>query len=396
MITRSKYIEIIVEKIRTIMENTPNDYNNDSNLEDIKNALNREFPNHHCIAVLIGNKPNRKNQIYGARMYPTQNEMDVISKEILNTYAKTNYTLKEYIIELDYTFLYNRTLGVTPEEMTAVIIHEVGHAQHFSHEIANAKIKLINAQAATVGVGLGVTAMVTGLINLPVALVGIIVLNMCQSCIEKSRAMDSEILADSLAIEYGASEELKDVLNKTYRMMDGPALSDNALYQWIINLRTGRNVRLNELENSLNKEMRDTNSPIMKGYLSNILIKYKRQKNSIKTSFIAEAENLLTESIQSFTEMITKGHSMLEIEEIRVEIQRMTSYEDKMYIVTRIAKDRNRAELTLEKLDKHESSKRQKIKEFIKDLDDLLALTRKSNPERQYGIFIKAPQGYEG
>jgi len=149
------------------------------------------------------------------------------------------------------------------------------------------------------------------------------------------------------------------------------------------------------LDRGLIKEQTSANSPTMKSHIGFILKSSKSPKNSA-IRINEQMQMLYNESMQSFFEILSKGYSQLEIEEIYVETQRMTSYEDKSYVVARIGRNRKKAEEALARTAPTDKATISKIENFLKELDNLSKTVRKSNPERQYGVLIKAPIGYEG
>jgi len=385
-------IQVISKSVEELMHN-PESSSNDIYLDRIKNALNKEFSNHKCIAVLVSNKPTNKKQIFGARVYPTQNELVNINKEIVDLTSKNQYVLKEYIIELDYGLLYNTALDVSPDEMTAVIIHEMGHVVNFNQNIINIRNIILRGYAQ---IGVATASIVTGVLPLTTTVGLIIALHLFSSAVERDDMTKNEILADSLSVEYGYSNELKTVLTKIFDYTAGPKLKEDNVYKFIqLLIDPSRSRRLDELDRGLKKEQSNTNSSVLKGLIDFILKMPKNSKNST-VGINEQMELLFNESMQSFFEILSKGQSQLEIEELYVEIQRMTSYEDKTYIVARIGRDRKKAEEAIARLDPHDKASNSKIDSFIKELDNLSKLVRKSNPERQYGVLIKAPIGYEG
>lgn len=379
-----------IDKLLTI-DKENNNYEILQCLDNIRDSLNREYNNIQCMAVLISYQPKYKYEIFGARTYPTHNELTHISKALTDLNSN-NFKLREYIIELDYGVLYNNKINITTEELVAILLHEVGHIIHFDYYLNKTKQQLAISYATTTGVGVGTVAMISGILPIPVYAASIIALYLFNDTTSKKGYYNNEVLADSFSIEQGFGNELKTVLNKIYKYKDGPLMSNNKFYQLIIQ-KTRQN-RLHDIDRMLEIEKQQTDSPTLKEHISFIQKISKKGDNATDKNLLQHSKAAYQESMTAFFDIMAKGYSNLEIEELYVELQRMTTYEDKACLVHRIGKDKLKASKALQYAKDELTIK--KIKEYQNELNKLSEKLRETNPEREYGVLVKMPIGYEG
>ena len=122
----SKYIEELFTDLQL-------NQNVNSALNSMKKILNKSFQGT-CEDIYIGNKTNDK-KIYGMCVYPTVESLRELSLKIIK-YDKeqskeiTKFVIVDnirYIIEIDPNLLYSKFINFTPAELTAVLLHELGH-----------------------------------------------------------------------------------------------------------------------------------------------------------------------------------------------------------------------------------------------------------------------------
>ena len=99
----------------------------------MKKILNKSFQGT-CEDIYIGNKTNDK-KIYGMCVYPTVESLRELSLKIIKPDKEqskeiTKFVIGDnirYIIEIDPNLLYSKFINFTPAELTAVLLHELGH-----------------------------------------------------------------------------------------------------------------------------------------------------------------------------------------------------------------------------------------------------------------------------
>ena len=122
----SKYIEELFTDLQL-------NQNVNSTLNSMKKILNKSFQGT-CEDIYIGNKTNDK-KIYGMCVYPTVESLRELSLKIIKSDKEqskeiTKFVIGDnirYIIEIDPNLLYSKFINFTPAELTAVLLHELGH-----------------------------------------------------------------------------------------------------------------------------------------------------------------------------------------------------------------------------------------------------------------------------
>ena len=105
--------------IETILENLDADHSS-SRLSKLKSELNKFFNKAHCNEVLY--TLNTDKLFFGMRVYPVINGDDAM--EILST--ERSKLFEKYVIEID-SKLTDPMLALDGKELTAILLHEVGH-----------------------------------------------------------------------------------------------------------------------------------------------------------------------------------------------------------------------------------------------------------------------------
>ena len=105
-------------KIDKILYNLDNDHSN-SKLNMLKNEINSLFIKSKCKEIIYTN--NNDKLFFGMKVYPNINGDDVI--RILED---DDVNITEYYIEFD-SKLFDPMLGMEEKELTALLLHEIGH-----------------------------------------------------------------------------------------------------------------------------------------------------------------------------------------------------------------------------------------------------------------------------
>lgn len=115
-----------------ILNNIDNHGGRSSDLNRLKNELNRFFKGQKCKEVIY--TKNTDKVFFGMSVSPIMKDDDIVM--ILNSDEK--YIINEYYLELD-SKLFDVGLGLTSRELLAVLLHEVGHMVNTSEPVDNAR-----------------------------------------------------------------------------------------------------------------------------------------------------------------------------------------------------------------------------------------------------------------
>ena len=405
--SNSPYLTTIENAIRDIQ----NKKNISSNLELIKKMVNKEF-NTNCVRLILTNN-NTTNYFFGMHVFPTQQKLIEISDKIIRTDEKVKFeSCKEFIIEFDSKLIYE--IGATPKEITAALIHEIGHKAFSTKEQVRSYL-IFTSEAGRLGyTGYMLFSRVSPLKFLLISAIMFTFSGFLKNLVELKGEMD----ADSLAVKYGYGKDLYSLFNKLTsddlgRMV---LISNNRgkksdeerlLFNWSIKNILDFQLRKNKIKRDIEEQMKNENSEAVKEVLKAQLDFINRSKASFNIS-TTKSEDVLNESILSFIDKKRKGYSGLELDELEVEIQRIEDYEDKIYLINRIHKDLNIADGAIKKIkeknDKLNISSNKddeivfgEIEEYKRKLNEMLSRIKSTKIEkREFGITMAYPLGYKG
>lgn len=190
----SEFIEILGD-IR-------DDNGKSSDLNKLKNELNRFFKGQKCREVLYTN--NTDKVFFGMSVCPIMKDEDVIT--ILN--SEDNYMVKEYYLELD-SKLFGSELYLTDEELLGVLLHEVGHLVNTTEPAENAR-DVVNLYLAKTHSELDIAESINQKAVLAFGLRD--VMRKTISIFEKDQA--EEINADEFVYKCGYGDQLQSALHK--------------------------------------------------------------------------------------------------------------------------------------------------------------------------------------
>lgn len=204
------------------------DYNGrSSDLNKLKNELNRFFKGQRCREVLYTN--NTDKVFFGMSVLPIMNDEDVVY--ILN--ADNNYMIKEYYLELD-SKLFGADLCLNDEELLAVLLHEVGHMVNSTEPIENAK-NVLDLYLAKTHSELDIAESINQKAILGFGLRDL--MRKTISIFEKDQF--EEITADEFVYKCGYGDQLQSALHKILKKRNSIVNDkDNklAIFVWTISL----------------------------------------------------------------------------------------------------------------------------------------------------------------
>lgn len=207
-----------------------------SDLNRLKNELNRFFKGQKCREVLYTR--NTDKVFFGMSVSPIMTDNDVVV--ILN--SDDNYMINEYYLELD-SKLFGPELGLTNEELLAVLLHEVGHMVNTNEPAENAR-DVLNLYLAKTKSELDIAESLNQRAILSFGLRD--VMRKTISIFEKDQA--EEITADEFVYKCGYGEQLESALLKIVKNKNS-IINDRddklAMFKWSIALY--KNIRLQRI-----------------------------------------------------------------------------------------------------------------------------------------------------
>lgn len=392
------------------------------NLLKIQKAINAEFKTN-CSKVFI--TENRlKGEFFGAHIIPTENECYKMIDNVIKIKENVKFEkCSEFVIELDSKLVYD--LKATPQEIVAVLLHEIGHKVFYTKHRTRMKAKFLEVIASN-GVLVGGAVALGGLVTYKFLLITLI-LNYFNSCFCNILSLKDEIDSDSFAVQFGYGVHLHSVITKiidnsrafgSMRIGRNKEKEDKAIAEWCFKSMLDFTLRKKHIRKDLEMMLRSETNPevvkLIKSQINSLDTVSKRTKglNSVKMNLFSNGAGVVSnksESFSSFAEMNAKGISYLELDEISVEIDRIRDHEDKLYVMSRIHKNladngkfiqRKEKDLAKKKLSDSQIRDNVEMKELMayrSQLLDLLQRCRSIKPREKHHHFIVGyPVGYEG
>ena len=400
-------------------------------------------------SVLITEKtPAEKEPFFGMRVFPDKQAMDDLCvaitadtpasiKDMIDRWKKIN----SWVIEIDRRVFDRSLINFNPSELTAMLLHEVGHTVY-----SDKKIEMFYRIYRECQVRLKTTDRIASkflyfLYEIPLALVcGI------REWQITSFDLREEIFADSSVSKLGYGEHLISAYDKIVKACgSGGYTNQSNMEKSIAQSITWCNINIADLDRRKQKIKDElyntgerTHSSYIQGMIRNIMKNmhlYKKERytgnvvmeSDLSIEFSKEfvLENTLVYNMPEFnklkngirsvcemhenkiaTEAFNFGKkkmeipSQLDIDTIFIEIDRMQNHADRRYVLDLIYDQEEKIEKFKEYFRYNEDLKKKysgKMDSMLRELDSMRkAVLSKRSFDKQYKVFVKYPEGYEG
>lgn len=367
-------------------------------------------------------KPNDNNQeCFVMSVYPDESTVDMIVNQILDgeqssIVSKIWRGCKKWDIEID-TRIFDNEFDLSDKELTALILHEVGHIMMSDNVITKLNL-IMRLELAKLDIGrlnIFKKTNLSRILHLPV-------LNICKTN-KYSAELKKEIFADKFSIKCGYAKDLASAMDKIISSEGSSKQSldketqelTNFGMDSLLNLMQRRNSK--HLERDLSILMKNNESGIIKKCVNSIFNLFKGNPNgsvteSVKHDYLfGKIDKILEESYkeryttEAFFGLIKKRLKKLDpsdIDYIALEINDIKSNDDKMMIISYIYSKIDIIDYYLSIIEsKDKSYIVPHNKEFLISLKKRLIeykdiAMKKSLPQINYDININYPSGYEG
>lgn len=374
--------------------------------------------------------PTQEGSFFGMSIFPPQEVIDnivncMISKKPLSAYSEIWNSNKEWIIEIDEALLYDPQLNTNPAELTAALLHEIGHTV-YSNSIPEKLHKVLSYT----------------FLNLPTDLKIMIKSNhaafkslfkpiVAQASLNLSYSIKKEMEADKYVVKMGYGEALESLLQKLLVRFGSETVNNTdreleqnlkIAAQWSRAQVSDLTIRKIFVRESINKITNRTHSPYIRELFENInrkifkgptLAQVANRENRDK--YVAECVNLPDETkglvlksvLESAKNSKFNKYGKLEkvtqhdVDIISIQIDKIQNENDKIYLLDVIYDYLETLDLAVECLENGKKDAVQMSSIQIKSIRQELQELRKrvmdfKIVEKQYGVFIKYPVGYEG
>jgi hypothetical protein len=197
-----------IDEVNKVFKNILDGKSIDKNLKKLEKLLNKEFNIETHIEM---SHPDKESQgVYGAKVFPSKEELHGIAYKIEQKDGKYKFSrFKDVIIILDRKIFGNRQerfIDTTPEELTAVLLHEIGHKVFPLEFTPLVFMKWFSSLIINI---VALTAMIS-VIGIAIA----ILLFMFSANLNNDIYLEGEYNADSLSVKYGYGPDLLRLFDK--------------------------------------------------------------------------------------------------------------------------------------------------------------------------------------
>lgn len=387
---------------------------------------------------------NHKEPFFGMRIFPIISDSDIIVKALVNDKKsfKEIYQLwkeiKNFYIEIDSQCFDRNSVNFIPQELTALIIHELGHVVYsesslevFYRAYQEAYMRMKIAEKASL-------KFLYLLYTIPLS-----ASCMLRNWVNGKNEIKVEMFADSFLKEYNYSEFLISAIGKIIKNFGNSALDSTDVQKdskieesvnWcnlnIVDLTR----RKNRLKDDLFFKTVKTNSNYIKALMMKVLtdlgikmhetytgavvestIERILEKDSIynyNTTFDLKKIGLFERAIEnamntaydialeSHSNKTMKPPSQYDIDTISVEADRIENHNDRIYVLDLIYHRESEINEFIEIIEKDPLQKKRyygTCTNMIEQLENIrkVVLSKKSF-NKNYKVFVKYPEGYEG
>lgn len=377
------------------------------NLNTIKRFLNRQYSMAECVDIHYSN--NSSSKLFGMNVFPDDKTVNnFIQSNKKNAQDLLFKNKIGYIIDLDSKLFTDKTLNFNEGEITAILLHEIGHIAINTEFLRN--LQLLFIETATKN---EINIYSSEMDKYNDVISALFIYNFVDKTKINNRVKnyEVEIKADDFAIQQGYGEDLASALNKFakyYNVTISKRKSPNSIkneyeqeaeifIEMVKNFKDRRQL----IERSLKADMKNTPSELYDRLIGKVLKNIKKISDGIDNILLQrrkkdfEVQQRLTEGTVTRLLGITPKISQKDIDELKIEFQMIETNDDKLYLMRRIHNLMD--DIVFAKSKTTDKVKLGNLNTFNKELNSLLnSVMKKEIEEKRYGVFVKCPKGYEG
>lgn len=389
--------------------------NINKNITLIQNAIRREYG----IDLDIRIVDNNSNQFFGMCIYPSINEIEKLTElmiqnvkvsEIEKMHRSMMKTTK--IVEMDSILLYDPNINASASEVTAILLHEIGHIVAGETIVTRAKKTkeyLLYRADSKVRSLMRNNNFSKSIMTIPMLQIFSNQFN-AQLIIEKK--------ADNFAVREGYEEDLFNILNKLIANGKGSIIKPSEaevkkdieiVIDWaIVNIKE-LEYRKDRLKRSLKLLSVTEPSDHLKSMIQTIKTNlFKRDDKGARAELVNES--FILGGIKSRFEKPPVGAVdrsgrvnklvVRDLDIYRAELERVHTTDDKIFLLERLYDLLDHAEYALYMTTKDPKRVRQSVQTINLYIDSLNEIIKQTNAKKisceRYGLYIKYPSDYEG
>lgn len=253
-----------------------------SQLSDLQKEINKFFTESNCLGVMYTR--NSDNLFFGMCVMPV-----LTNEEVLDIIADTNpIRIKKYYIELDSKLF---TIDLTARELTAVLLHEIGHLVMDDVPAKRVRFAIDKyfAQRDQV-ISIKNSAQYAQLLKFAIN-------DTLIKATSLLYAKDDEVKADAFAVACGYGDELvaaeMKIASNAWGLNKSAKAPKLVILDWVFHLY--KNVKFNRIPaiNTLKSAKRNTGSALTRKELDNVINALNRIDTDVvnESAFLLEAFN---------------------------------------------------------------------------------------------------------
>ena len=390
------------------------------NVRLIESAIKREFD----IPVKISIIDNDK-KFFGMCVYPSAEEIQKLTEVLIADPSKKKFSevekihrefmsKSEKVIEIDSILLYDHNINATAGEITAILLHEIGHvvgSNSMVNRMARAKEYMMMKFDNRTRKLIPVISFIPKLFN-------IVTLQIFSHQFNLQLMKEKE--ADELAFKEGYGDELYNILGKLIANGKGDQVKKTnkeldkdveVTIDWLIVNIKELEYRKDRLKKSLRILKMTSPSKFLGNFITGIKDKIFRkddEKMIEKAVVINEAfilSNLRNKKMKAPAGAVDSSGRVRrlvarDLDIYRAELERVNTIDDKIFLLERLYDLMDVAEYAkymLEENPKRVMQSEETIDAYILAVQEIIAMTNaRKISKTKYGLFIKYPADYEG
>lgn len=385
------------------------------NIDSMARVLKRLFDLKFDISIVN----NDGNKFFGMNIFPTRSTMDRIINSMLNNKSKVDTVIEmwqqndTWYLEMDSILIYDTQLNANPSEIVAVLLHEIGHIIY-----SNSIPQRINRVMKYTVMNLDYSVKHLIQFHRVRQLFQTVFIEACSSKNFHYTNTDVERIADQFVVKMGYGHELDNFIGKLIATQGNSSVNRpdsemdddvRTFVKWSIENISELEYRKTKLKQSLQNELLRNPSK----YVRTVFDSIKRtffggDADSYKALvteqyLINDCKKIVRESILDIFDNIgkVKKISQSDIDFLALTVEKIDNNDDKIYALDLLYDKLDLVNLALDYIGQGKQDKVSQSKQTLQGYHSQLEKLRQrvlamQLPDKQYGIFIKYPKGYEG
>lgn len=346
-------------------------------------------------------------------VFPEMSTMDKIIASIMSDDKKKDDTIKKlweknksWNLEIDERILTDGRIDASQRELTALLLHEIGHIV-CSNSLPNRFITILQYEVAKTNMKnkmLLKDKIFRKVLCIPI-------LNACIADDKNKKGLKTEIKADNYSKKMGYSNELNTILKKLIKMNEDAGKDENLkeLTQFSIDtVNQLKERQANIVKQNMDKLATECVSPYMKEFLEDF-------RNTIFQEDDRTREAILERAVEiSSDEAILEGFLFrpkqlqridpAELDYIEVKIPEIKSDSDKMMLISYLHSKLDMVNYYISIAEHPKLSRKYSIPHSLRQLLDIKKrlendreiILKYKIPEKTKGMLVAWPEDYEG